>query len=102
MLKMNNNDADSKYFVIFSHQSFENEFAQRGVYNRNEVTKLINKTNATGKKVLLCMNGHYQNISPEELGINVMWNGRPISPVVSSLNLTNSVDNIAYNGGVKK
>lgn len=33
------------------------------------------------------MNGHYQNISPEELGISGMWNGRPISPVVSSLNL---------------
>lgn len=33
------------------------------------------------------MKGHYQNISPEELGITGMWNGRPISPVVSSLNL---------------
>lgn len=156
------NDGDSKYFVIFSHQSFENEFAQRGVYNRNEVIKLINKINAARKKVLLCINGHdhadslkkigqtyyfglnamsyiwfgpqfehfcysdeihkkypflkdivlykeglytivtltengsieiqgmkghYQNISPEELGITGMWNGRPILPVISSLNL---------------
>lgn len=49
---------DSEYFVIFSHHSFENEFAERGVYNRNEVRSLINRVNLTGKKVLLCINGH--------------------------------------------
>lgn len=154
---------DSKYFVIFSHHSFENNFAKRGVYNRNEVRNLIDRVNNTGKKVLLCinghdhgdsikkigqtyyfglnsmsyiwfgpefqhfsysdeihkrypylkdmvlyqeglysiititedggiciqgMNGHYQNISPEEiekLGIQDVWNGRCILPIVSSL-----------------
>lgn len=151
---------DSEYYVIFSHHSFENEFAKRGVYNRAEVRNLINGVNLTGKKVLLCinghdhgdslekigqtyyfglnsmsyiwfepqfehfcysdeihkqypflkdmvlygeglysiititenggieiqgMNGHYQNISPKELGIEDVWNGRSISPVISSL-----------------
>ncbi|MGH4124317.1 MAG: metallophosphoesterase family protein [Clostridium sp.] len=153
---------DSEYYVIFSHHSFENEFAKRGVYNSNEVRDLINRINLTGKKVLLCinghdhgdslkeigqtyyfglnsmsyiwfgpqfehfcysdkihkqypflkdlvlyreglysiititenggfdiqgMNGHYQNISPKELGIEGLWNGRPILPIISSLNV---------------
>ncbi|NNU75736.1 metallophosphoesterase family protein [Clostridium estertheticum] len=151
---------DSEYFIIFSHHSFENEFAKRGVYNRDDVKKLIDKVNNTGKKVLLCinghdhgdslkkigqtyyfglnsmsyiwfgpqfehfcysdeihkqypslkdmvlyqeglysiititengevaiqgMNGHYQNISPKDLGIGDVWNGRSISPIISSL-----------------
>ena len=151
---------DSKYYVIFSHQSFENEFAKRGVYNRDEVRNLINSVNDSGKKVLLCinghdhgdslekigqtynlglnsmsyiwfgpqydhfcyseeihkihpflkdmvlykeglfgiititenggidiqgMNGHYQNISPKELGLDDIWNGRSILPIISSL-----------------
>lgn len=151
---------NSKYFVIFSHQSLENEFAKRGVYNRNEIRKLIDEVNNTGKKVLLCINGHdhadslkkiggtyyfglnsmsyiwlgpefehfnyskeihdkypylkdmvlykeglytivtitengsveiqdmkghYQNVSPEELGVASTWNGRGISPVISGL-----------------
>ncbi|WP_234124700.1 metallophosphoesterase family protein [Clostridium hydrogenum] len=151
---------NSKYFVIFSHQSLENEFAKRGVYNRNEIRKLIDEVNNKGKKVLLCINGHdhadslkkigetyyfglnsmsyiwlgpefehfnyskethdkypylkdmvlykeglytivtitengsieiqgmkghYQNVSPEELGVGPTWNGRDISPVISGL-----------------
>lgn len=151
---------DSKYFVIFSHHSFENEFAKRGVYNRETVRNLINGVNHTGNRVLLCinghdhgdsiekigqtyyfglnsmsyiwfgpqyehfcysdeihkqypflkdmvlyekglysiititesggidiqgMNGHYQNISPKELGLEGVWNGRSILPIVSSL-----------------
>lgn len=151
---------DSKYFVIFSHHSFENEFAKRGVYNRGVVRNLINSVNHKGKKVLLCinghdhgdslkkmgqtyyfglnsmsyiwfgpqfehfsyadeiheqypalkdmvlyqeglysiititedggidiqgMNGHYQNISPKELGLEDVWNGRSILPIISSL-----------------
>lgn len=151
---------DSKYFVIFSHHSFENEFDKRGVYNRDEVRNLINSVNHKGKKVLLCinghdhgdslkkmgqtyyfglnsmsyiwfghqfehfsyadeiheqypslkdmvlyqeglysiititedggidiqgMNGHYQNISPKELGLEDVWNGRSILPIISSL-----------------
>ncbi|MCM1989068.1 metallophosphoesterase family protein [Oceanirhabdus seepicola] len=151
---------DSEYFVIFSHHSFENEFAKRGVYNRDEVRSLINRVNQTGKKVLLCINGHdhgdslekigqtyyfglntmsyiwfgpeyehfcysdeihkkypglkdivlyeeglysiititehggieiqgmngqYQNISPRELGLGDVWNGRSILPTISSL-----------------
>ncbi len=153
---------DSEYYVIFSHHSFENEFAKRGVYNRHEVRDLINRVNDTGKKVLLCVNGHdhgdslekigqtyyfglnsmsyiwfgpqyehfcysdeihkqypflkdlvlykdglyaivtitengglyidgmsghYQNISPKELGLESVWNGRSILPRVSSLKI---------------
>ena len=151
---------DSEYYIIFSHHSFENEFAKRGVYNRSEIRDLINRINDTGKKVLLCVNGHdhgdslekigqtyyfglnsmsyiwfgpkyehfcysneiheqypflkdlvlykdglyaivtitedgcidiegirghYQNITPKELGVGDMWNGRSILPIVSSL-----------------
>lgn len=151
---------DSKYYILFSHHSFENEFAKRGVYNRFSIRDLINKINSTDKKVLLCVNGHdhgdslkkigqtyyfglnsisyiwvgpqyehfsysneihkqypflkdlvlyeeglyaivtitrdgliniegikgnYQNITPKELGLSDMWNGRPILPIVSSL-----------------
>jgi len=150
---------NSEYFIIFSHHSFENEFAKRGVYNRDEVRSLINKVNQTGKKVLLCINGHdhgdslekigqtyyfglntmsyiwfgpeyehfcypqevhsvypglkdivlykeglysiititenggieiqgmngqYQNISPKELGVGDVWNGRSVLPIISS------------------
>jgi len=151
---------DSEYYVIFSHHSFENEFAKRGVNNRESVRNLINRVNLTGNKVLLCinghdhgdslkkieqtyyfglnsmsyiwfgpqfdhfcysdeihkqypflkdlvlyreglysiititenggieiqgMNGHYQNISPKELGLEDVWNGRSILPTISSL-----------------
>lgn len=151
---------DCEYFVIFSHHSFENEFAKRGVYNKDAVRNLINEVNQTGKKVLLCVNGHdhgdslkkigqtyyfglnsmsyiwfgpqfehfyysdeihkeypflkdlvlyeeglysvititenggmdiqgyhghYQNISPKELGIEGKWNGRSTLPIISSL-----------------
>jgi 3',5'-cyclic AMP phosphodiesterase CpdA len=151
---------DYPFFVILSHHSLENEFAQRGVYNRNAVQELINRTNSSGKKVLLCLNGHdhadsirkiegtyyfglnsmsyiwfgpeyehfcyspeihkqypflkdmvlyreglyaiititeqgsievegmeghYQTISPEELGLKGVWNGRDITPNISSL-----------------
>lgn len=31
------------------------------------------------------MNGHYQNITPQELGVGNMWNGVSVAPVVSSL-----------------
>jgi predicted phosphodiesterase len=151
---------NSEYYVIFSHHSLENDFAKRGVYNREKIRKLIDRVNNTGKKVLLCANGHdhgdalekigetyyfglnamsyiwcgpehehfcysekthkqypfikdmilykdglyaivtigdngnvnikgmrgkYQNISPREVGLGYMWNGRCILPVVSSL-----------------
>lgn len=151
---------NSEYYVIFSHHSLENDFAKRGVYNREEIRKLIDRVNNTEKKVLLCVNGHdhgdalekigetyyfglnamsyiwcgpehehfcyskkthkeypfikdmilykdglyaivtigengnvnikgmrgsYQNISPREVGLGYMWNGRCILPVVSSL-----------------
>lgn len=151
---------DCDYYVIFSHHSFENDFAKRGVYNREEVRNLIDRVNLTDKKVLLCinghdhgdslkkigqtyyfglnamsyiwlgsqyehfcyseeihkqypglkdivlyeeglhtiititenggieiegMNGHYQNISPKELGVGEVWNGRSILPIISLL-----------------
>lgn len=31
------------------------------------------------------MEGHYQNVSPKELGIEDVWNGRSILPIISSL-----------------
>jgi len=59
---------DSEYYIIFSHHSFENEFAKRGVYNKGEVRYLINRINDTGKKVLLCVNGHDHGDSLEKIG----------------------------------
>jgi len=153
---------DSEHYVIFSHHSLENKFAERGVYNRESVRDLINKVNQAGNKVLLCinghdhgdslkkieqtyyfglnsmsyiwfgpqfehfcysdeihkqypglkdlvlyreglysiititanggieiqgMNGHYQNITPKELGLEDLWNGRSILPTISSLKI---------------
>lgn len=152
----------SDYYVIFSHHSFENDFAKRGVHNKAEVTALINRINDTGRKVLLCINGHdhgdslekigqthyfglnsmsyiwvgpehehfsyseeihrqypfikdlvlykdglyaivtitekgginieginghYQNVSPRELGLGDRWNGRSVLPIVTSLKI---------------
>lgn len=151
---------ECKYYVIFSHHSLENEFGNRGVYNRAEVRALIDKANSSGRKVLLSINGHdhgdavnklgqtyyfglnsmsyiwfgnqyehftysdeihrkypfikdlvlyeeglysiitifengsfeiqgmngsYQTISPSELGLGEVWNGRSILPKISSL-----------------
>lgn len=59
---------NSDYYVIFSHHSFENQFAKRGVNNRAEVTALINRINDTGKKILLCINGHDHGDSLEKIG----------------------------------
>ncbi|MCI6275218.1 MAG: hypothetical protein MR639_00460 [Clostridium sp.] len=33
---------DSKYYILFSHHSFENDFAKRGVYNRRAIRDLWN------------------------------------------------------------
>lgn len=162
-LKEQFND-DSKYYIIFSHHSLENEFLNRGISNRGEVRDIINSlhNDNTGKRVLLCMNGHdhgesivkidnsyyfglnsmsylwvgpqynhfcysnqihkaypflkelvlyreslhaivtvneegfidiegiqghYQNITPKELGIGDRWNGRPILPNISSITI---------------
>ncbi|HBB28339.1 MAG TPA: metallophosphoesterase [Clostridiales bacterium] len=49
---------DKYYYIIFSHQSLTNGFMNRGVSNREEVRKLLEKRNERSKKVLLCMNGH--------------------------------------------
>lgn len=59
---------DSKYYVIFSHHSLENDFAKRGVHNRVEVRNIIDKVNSTGKKILLCVNGHDHGGSIVKLG----------------------------------
>lgn len=45
--------SDNKKYVIFSHMSLVNEFAKRGIRNRQEILDLFE-----GKEVLLCMNGH--------------------------------------------
>lgn len=59
---------DSEAYIIFSHHSFENDFAKRGVYNRAEVRDLINSVNSKGKKVLLCVNGHDHGDSLKKIG----------------------------------
>lgn len=45
--------SDGKKYILFSHQSLVNDFANRGIANRFEVRKLFE-----GHDVLLCMNGH--------------------------------------------
>jgi len=45
--------ADNKKYIVFSHQSLVNEFANRGIRNRQEILDLF-----AGKNVMLCMNGH--------------------------------------------
>lgn len=59
---------DSKYFVIFSHHSLENEFKKRGICNRKEVQEIIIKINETNKRVLLCMNGHDHGVGTKKIG----------------------------------
>jgi predicted phosphodiesterase len=44
--------------VIFSHHSLENNFRNRGISNREEVQSIINQATVSGKKVLICVNGH--------------------------------------------
>lgn len=44
---------DGKKYILFSHHSLINDFAKRGVANREEVRKLFR-----GKDLLLCLNGH--------------------------------------------
>lgn len=44
---------DGMKCIVFSHHSFVNEFAKRGVSNRADVRELFK-----GKSVLLCLNGH--------------------------------------------
>lgn len=64
---------DNKYYVIFSHHSFENNFAKRGVYNREEVRKIIDEANINKKKVLLCVNGHDHGDSIEKIGKTIYF-----------------------------
>jgi len=47
-----------EYYILFSHHSIANEFAKRGVANREEVRAILEKANRAGKRVLICMNGH--------------------------------------------
>lgn len=47
-----------KYYMIFSHHSPANEYAQRGVANREEVRAILENANGRGNRVLMCMNGH--------------------------------------------
>lgn len=44
---------DHKKHIVFSHHSFSNEFAKRGVQNRDIIQNMF-----SAKNVLLCMNGH--------------------------------------------
>lgn len=49
---------EEKYYLVFSHHSLVNNFKKRGVYNREEVRKILEDRNINRKQVLLCMNGH--------------------------------------------
>ncbi len=44
---------DHKKHIVFSHHSFSNEFAKRGVQNRDTIQNMFSARN-----VFLCMNGH--------------------------------------------
>jgi len=44
---------DGKRCIIFSHHSFANDFAKRGVSNKSDLQQLFRE-----RSVLLCMNGH--------------------------------------------
>ncbi len=55
-LKHELNDTYSNY-ILFSHHSLENEFANRGIYNRLEIQKILTDVTEQGKKVS-CFNGH--------------------------------------------
>jgi predicted phosphodiesterase len=46
------------YYVILTHQSLSNDFMKRGISNRQEIREILEKSNSSGKRVLLCMNGH--------------------------------------------
>lgn len=100
-------DPDQEY-IIFSHHSLANDFGNRGVVNRREIQSLLPK-----RKVLLCMNGHdhgddcripqgipyytlnsmsyawlgmnghYQTVMPEDVGMERRWNDVSIEPQVS-------------------
>jgi len=49
---------EHEYYILFSHHSLANEFAKRGVANREEVRTILEKAKVAGKQVLMCMNGH--------------------------------------------
>lgn len=69
-------------YMIFSHHSLANDFVKRGIANRNEIREIFRE-----RKVLICMNGHYQTITPQDVGIGTLWNGVSIEPKVSNFSL---------------
>ncbi|MBI9012133.1 MAG: metallophosphoesterase [Clostridiales bacterium] len=55
-LKHELNDTYSHY-VLFSHHSLENDFANRGIHNRLEVQEILSEVTEQGKRIT-CFNGH--------------------------------------------
>lgn len=53
--------------ILFSHQSLENGFRNRGVSNGGTVHALIKSCRDKGKKILCCINGHDHSDSLEVL-----------------------------------
>ena len=51
------------YYILLSHHSLQNPYGNRGIANREEVQKLIRTAEKSGKRILLCMNGHDHNDS---------------------------------------
>lgn len=88
--------------MVLTHHSLENDFLGRGICNRKEVQSIVNRVNIFNKKVILCINGHdhgcgttrivvtgmngeYDNMSPKDLGVGEIWNGRSILPRITSV-----------------
>lgn len=71
-------ESEDCFYVVFSHHSLANDFRNRGIVNREAVRALLEK-----RRVLFCMNGHYQTVTPEDAEIGRMWNGVSIEPKVS-------------------
>ena len=68
MLWIKNTISDSELpIVIFSHQSLENTFQNRGIANRTKIQDLIHNETLNGKKILACMNGHDHTDSVEKI-----------------------------------
>ncbi len=66
-------DDDAQYYVLFSHHSMTNDFANRGVINRDEIQACIAAANQKDKKVLLYMSGHDHGEDITQIGDTVYY-----------------------------
>ena len=66
-------DDDAQFYVLFSHHSMTNDFANRGVINRDEIQACIAAANQKDKKVLLYMSGHDHGEDITQIGDTVYY-----------------------------